>query len=107
MFKWEDIQDELIFFKVKMLKQVSYNQKYIIDVGETMGERIILFNQRKRRSLVRSAKSIVCCRLRKRHVEHVAEGRIHETDNCLINFYSITNYKCLLLFFDKSAGFEA
>jgi hypothetical protein len=49
MFKWADITEALIFFlKIKMLNQVSYNQKYIIDVGETMEERIILFNQRER-----------------------------------------------------------
>jgi hypothetical protein len=32
-----------------MLKQFSYNQKYIIDVGETMEKRIILFNKRERK----------------------------------------------------------
>ena len=39
MFKWADIKETLkyiYFFKIKMLKQASYNQKYVIDVGETM-----------------------------------------------------------------------
>jgi len=49
MFKWAVIKEASMFYlKIKMLKQVNYNQKYIIDVGETMEERIIFLNQRER-----------------------------------------------------------
>jgi len=49
MFKWAVIKEASMFYlKIKMLKQVNYNQKYIIDVGETMEERIIFLNQRQR-----------------------------------------------------------
>ena len=88
-----------------MFKQVSFIPEYIIDIGETMEERIFL-NQRKRRILVGSAKLEVCCRLRRRLVEHMAEGRIHESDNCSVTFYSITNSKCFLLFIYQSVTFE-
>jgi hypothetical protein len=33
-----------VFLKIKMLKHVNYNKKYIIDFGETMKERIIMLN---------------------------------------------------------------
>jgi hypothetical protein len=85
----------------------SMNVKYIIDVGETVEEGIILFNQRERRVLVRSAKLEVCCRLGRRNVEHMVEGRIHECDNHLITFYSTMNYGCLLLFIDQSVTLKA
>jgi len=52
----------IFVLKIKMLKHVNYNQKYVIDVGETMEERIILFNRREKdfgsRGKIRSLLSI-------------------------------------------------